>query len=86
MTNHGVGAFVDAILADRPPEQFSATPDDADLLRLQLADGTIVTAGNVVMRDGTGEWARSVRAQGDQMRRAVLVTSTGVTVVTATFS
>jgi hypothetical protein len=53
---------------------------------LQLADGAIVTAGNVVVRHGTGEWARSVRAQGDQLRRAVLVTSTGVTVATAAFS
>jgi hypothetical protein len=53
---------------------------------LQLADGAIVTAGNVVVRHGTGEWARSVRAQGDQLRRAALVTSTGVTVATAAFS
>ena len=53
---------------------------------LQLADGAIVTAGNVVVRHGTGEWRRSVRAQGDQLRRAVLVTSTGVTVATAAFS
>jgi hypothetical protein len=53
---------------------------------LQLADGAIVTAGNVVVRHGTGDWARSVRAQGDQLRRAALVTSTGVTVATATLS
>ena len=45
-----------------------------------------MTAGNVVVHNGTGEWARFVRAQGDQMRRAVLVTSTGVTVATANFS
>ncbi len=36
MTNHRVEAFVDAILADRPPKTFSATPDDADLLRLAI--------------------------------------------------
>ncbi len=36
MTNHRVEAFVDAILADRPPKRFSATPDDADLLRLAI--------------------------------------------------
>ncbi len=53
---------------------------------LQLADGAIVTAGSVAVHNGTGEWARFVRAQGDQLRRAVLVTSTGVTVATATFS
>ena len=53
---------------------------------LQLADGAIVSAGNVAVHNGTGEWARFVRAQGDQVRRAVLVTSTGVPVATATFS
>ena len=36
MTNHRVEAFVDAILADRPPKRFSATSDDADLLRLAI--------------------------------------------------
>ena len=54
--------------------------------QLQLADGAIVTAGNVAVHNGTGQWARSVRAQGGQLRRAVLVTSTGVPVATATFS
>ncbi len=53
---------------------------------LQLADGAIVTAGSVAVHNGAGEWARFVRAQGDQLRRAVLVTSTGVPVATATFS
>ncbi len=53
---------------------------------LQLAGGAIVTAGNVAVHNGTGQWARFVRAQGGQMRRAVLVTSTGVPVATATFS
>jgi hypothetical protein len=54
--------------------------------QLQLADGAIVSAGNVAVHNGTGEWARFVRAQGDQVRRAVLVTSTGVPVATATLS
>ncbi len=36
MTNHRVEVFVEAILADRPPERFSATLDDADLLRLAI--------------------------------------------------
>lgn len=53
---------------------------------LQLADGAIVSAGSVAVHDGTGEWARFVRAQGDQLRRAILVTSTGVPVATATLS
>jgi hypothetical protein len=53
---------------------------------LQLADDTIVTAGSVVVRHGTGECARLVKAEGDQMRRAVLVTFTGATAATANFS
>ena len=36
MTDHRVEPFVDAILADRPPKRFSATPDDADVLRLAI--------------------------------------------------
>ena len=36
MTNPGVEAFVDAILADQSPKRFAATPDDADLLRLAI--------------------------------------------------
>ncbi len=53
---------------------------------LQLADGAMVTAGSVAVHNGTGEWSRFVSAQGDQLRQAVLVTSTGVTVATATLS
>ncbi len=53
---------------------------------LQLANGTMVTAGSVVVHHGTGEWARLVKAEGDQMRRAVLVTSAGATAATANFS
>ena len=105
MTNHGVEAFVDAILADRPPKQFSATPDDADLLRLaiELTPPNLRHPARPPVRPGarppTGggrrqgrwrpppsHWARSVSAQGDRMRRAVLVASAGVTVAIATFS
>ncbi len=53
---------------------------------LQLADGAIVSAGSVVVHNGTGEWARFVRAHGEQLRRAVLVTSTGFPVATARLS
>jgi hypothetical protein len=53
---------------------------------LQLADGAMVSAGDVVVHHGSGEWARPVKAPGGQLRRAVLVTSSGVTVATATLS
>jgi hypothetical protein len=53
---------------------------------LQLADGTTVTAGVVMVYDGTGDWAHTVTVQANQVQRATLVTSTGVTVATATFS
>jgi hypothetical protein len=52
---------------------------------LQLADGTTVPAGVVMVYDGTGDWAHTVTVQANQLERATLVTSTGVTVATATF-
>ena len=36
MTDKGVEAFVDAILTDRAPKQFSAEPDDLDVLRVAI--------------------------------------------------
>ncbi len=36
MTDHGVEAFVEAILADRPPKHFRAAPDDTDILRVAV--------------------------------------------------
>ena len=53
---------------------------------LQLADGTTVPAGVVMVYHGTGDWAHTVTVQASQVQRATLVTSTGVTVATATFS
>jgi hypothetical protein len=53
---------------------------------LHLADGTTVPAGVVMVDDGTGEWAHTVTVQASQLQRATLVTSTGVTVASATFS
>jgi hypothetical protein len=53
---------------------------------LHLADGTSVPAGIVMVYDGTGDWAHTVTVQASQLQRATLVTSTGVTVATATFS
>jgi hypothetical protein len=47
MTNRGVDAFVEAILADQPPQHFRAAPDDTDVLRvaLQLRAGRSEFAG-----------------------------------------
>ena len=53
---------------------------------LQLADGTTVPAGVVIVYHGTGDWAHTVTVQASEVHRATLVTSTGVTVATATFS
>ena len=36
MTEKDVEAFVEAILTDRPPKQFSPTPDDTAVLRVAL--------------------------------------------------
>jgi hypothetical protein len=53
---------------------------------LHLADGATVPAGVVVVYHGTGDWAHTVKVQASQIRRATLVTSTGVTVASATFA
>jgi hypothetical protein len=53
---------------------------------LHLVDGTTVPAGLVVVYDGTGDWAHTVKVQVNQLRQATLVTPTGVTVASATFS
>jgi hypothetical protein len=53
---------------------------------LHLADGATVPAGVVVVYHGTGDWAHTVKVQASQIRRATLVTSTGVTVANATFA
>lgn len=53
---------------------------------LHLADGTTVPAGVVMVYHGAGDWAHTVTVQASEVQRATLVTSTGVTVATATFS
>jgi hypothetical protein len=53
---------------------------------LRLADGSIVPMGAVVLHNGRGNWAHVVTAQVSQLRQATLVSSTGITLATATFS
>lgn len=53
---------------------------------LQLADGATLPAGVVTVHNGRGEWSHTVRISVSQLQRAALVTSTGVTVSSATFS
>lgn len=53
---------------------------------LHLADGGIVPMGDVVVHNGKGDWAHIVTAQVSQLRQATLVSATGITVATATFS
>jgi hypothetical protein len=52
---------------------------------LQLADGATVPAGVVMVYDGTGDWAHTVTVPANQLQRATLVNSAGVTVATASF-
>ena len=54
--------------------------------QLELADGTNLAAGAVVVHNGSGEWAYTVSVQASQVRRATLVTSTGAPVASAIFS
>ena len=37
MIGNGLGAFIEAILGDRRPRRFSASPDDAEVLRVAIA-------------------------------------------------
>jgi hypothetical protein len=53
---------------------------------LELADGSVVPAGVVVVYNGTGDWAHTVTVPVSKVRRARLVNSRGATVATAAFS
>jgi hypothetical protein len=53
---------------------------------VQLADGTTVTAGLVAVYNGTGDWAHTVKVNVSQLRRATLVTPSGLAVASAIFA
>jgi hypothetical protein len=53
---------------------------------LHLGDGSTVPAGVVTVYNGAGDWAHTVSVAGSQLRTATLVTTTGVSVASATFS
>lgn len=53
---------------------------------LRLANGTQVTAGALAVYDGGGEWAHTVNVDASQLRQAMLETTGGQVVATATFS
>jgi hypothetical protein len=52
---------------------------------LHLGDGSTIPAGVVPVYHGAGDWARTV-VTVSQLRTATLVTTTGVSVASATFS
>jgi hypothetical protein len=45
-----------------------------------------VAVGAFELHNGTGQWARTIRANIGRLRGAKLVTSTGSTVASATFA
>ena len=53
---------------------------------LHLANGQVVAAGNVVLRQGRGQIARSIQLDAGQLRNATLSDSRGVEVASATFA
>ena len=53
---------------------------------LQLTNGTTIPAGIVAVYNGSSDWAHSVKIDLSQLQRATLVTSTGATVASTTFS
>jgi hypothetical protein len=56
------------------------------MCQLQLANGTTMPVGTAQLHDGTGQLAQSVRVDPGQLRGAKLVTPTGSTLASATFS
>jgi hypothetical protein len=56
------------------------------MCQLQLANGTTVPVGTAQLHDGTGQLAQSVRVDVGQLKGARLVTPTGSTLASATFS
>jgi hypothetical protein len=56
------------------------------MCQLQLANGTTMPVGKAQIHDGRGQLAQSVRVDVGELRGARLVTPTGSTLATATFS
>jgi hypothetical protein len=59
---------------------------DTVMCQLQLANGTTMPVGTAQIHDGRGQLAQSVRVDVGQLRGARLVTPTGSTLATASFS
>ena len=53
---------------------------------LHLTNGSVVTAGMVVITDGASDWAHTINVPIRDVRQALLVSPEGVTVATARFS
>jgi hypothetical protein len=53
---------------------------------LQLVNGTTIPVGSLVLQNGSGVFARIVRVDVAEVRAARLVTPTGTTIASATFS
>jgi hypothetical protein len=54
--------------------------------RLHATNGSTLTTGAFYVRDGTGQLAKTIRVDGAQLGGAQLVTPTGATLASATFS
>jgi hypothetical protein len=54
--------------------------------RLHATDGSTLTTGAFYVRDGTGQWSKTIGVDVGQLGSAQLVTSTGATLASATFS
>ena len=63
-----------------------SAPSGVYTCELHLVSGATVPAGVVVVYNGSGDWAHTVRVPVSQLRQATLVTSSGATVATADFS
>jgi hypothetical protein len=61
-------------------------PTGTVMCQLQLANGTTVPVGTAQLHDGTGQLAQSVGVDVGQLKGAKLVTPTGSTLASASFS
>jgi hypothetical protein len=56
------------------------------LCKLQLNDGSIVSAGMIRINDGTGQLSKAIHANISRLRGAKLFSPSGVVVASATFA
>ena len=60
--------------------------DGKAVCKLQAHNGATLASGTFEVDNGSGQFARALRVDVNRLRRAEIITQTGVTVATAIFS